>query len=217
VVLKSHSALINMMNLNPEYKVYIIDDDESVRRGLSLLLKSHGYIVEAFEKPLDFLEFENITGPGCILLDIFLKGESGLDFQDLLIERYNYLPVIYISGHGDIAMSVKTLKKGAINFIEKPLDDIKLLAAVNEAIVSSKDLILIENERDYSRKKLNTLTPRELEVFSYVIKGMLNKQISSKLDIAEHTVKLHRGKITSKLGVKSVPEMVYIAEKSGYR
>jgi len=134
-----------------------------------------------------------------------------------LIERYNYLPVIYISGHGDIAMSVKTLKKGAINFIEKPLDDIKLLAAVNEAIVSSKDLILIENERDYSRKKLNTLTPRELEVFSYVIKGMLNKQISSKLDIAEHTVKLHRGKITSKLGVKSVPEMVYIAEKSGYR
>ena len=200
---------------NPEYNIYIIDDDEAVRRGLSLLLRSSGYQVETFAKPKDFTENENTVAPGCILLDIFLDGESGLELQDTFAKKFKNLPVIYITGHGDIPMSVNALKKGAINFLEKPIDDQKLLTAVNEAVIISKDLVNLEIEKNSITRLFNSLTQREFEIFRYVIKGMLNKQISSELNITEHTVKLHRGKITSKLGVKSVPEMVYLAEKIG--
>jgi FixJ family two-component response regulator len=198
----------------PESKIFIVDDDISVRRGISLLLNSAGYSVEAFENIRDLLQTENINLPGCILLDIFLGEESGLELHDAIRNKFKNIPIIFVTGHGDIPMSVQALKKGAINFLQKPVDDKLLLTAVDEAIKNSHDLLDIQKEKDECKALIDSLTPRELQILRFVIKGKLNKQIASELNIAEHTVKLHRGRITEKLGVKSVPEMIYIARRS---
>jgi len=201
----------------PDCKIFIVDDDISVRRGISLLLNSAGYCVEAFENVRDFLQAEEINLPGCILLDIFLGKESGLELQDAVSKKFKNIPIIYISGHGDIPMSVQALKNGAFNFLQKPVEDKLLFPAIDEAIKHSRNLVAVQQEKDLIKTKINSLTSREFEIFRYVIKGLLNKQIASELNIAEHTVKLHRGKITEKLGVKAVAEMVYLAEKLNIR
>jgi FixJ family two-component response regulator len=197
-----------------ESKIFIVDDDISVRRGISLLLNSAGYVVEAFEKISDLLQTEDLNLPGCILVDIFLGEESGLELQDAIGNKFKSIPIIFITGHGDIPMSVQALKKGAINFLQKPVDDKILLKSVEEAIKNSHVLFNIQMEKDKCKALIDSLTPRELEILRYVIKGLLNKQIASELNIAEHTVKIHRGMITEKLGVKSVPELIYIAQRS---
>lgn len=196
-----------------EPNIYLVDDDESVRKALSLLLRSAGYKVTAFRNSEAIFEAENITAPGCIILDIFMDNESGLDLQDIFKTRFAALPIIYISGHGDIPMTVMALRRGAVSFLQKPVDDNSLLQAVNEALMLSSRLAEEHKERNRIELLAESLTARELEIFRMVIKGKLNKQIASDLNIAEHTVKLHRGKITEKLGVKSVPELVHIAEK----
>lgn len=198
---------------HPECTICLIDDDESVRKSISLLLLAAGYRVEAFENAKALINSDNGHRPGCILLDIFLDGESGLDLQDALKLKFSHLPIIYISGHGDVPMSVRALRKGALNFLQKPIDDNQLFQAVDEALKISINLINAQNERDSVKTLIETLTPREYQVFRYIILGMLNKQIASELNIAEHTVKLHRGKITQKLGVKSVPELIQMAAK----
>jgi len=198
----------------PESRIFIVDDDMSVRRGISLLLNSAGYIVEALDNISDLLQTEDINIPGCILLDIFMGEESGLELQDAVRNKFRNIPIIFITGHGNIPMSVQALKKGAINFLQKPVDDKDLLEAVEEAIKRSTVLFNNQIEKDKCKGLIDSLTPRELEILRYVIRGKLNKQIASELKIAEHTVKLHRGRITEKLGVKSVPEMMYIVEKS---
>jgi two-component system, LuxR family, response regulator FixJ len=198
----------------PESMILIVDDDRSVRRGISLLLNSAGYYVETFDNIRDLLQSDDINMPGCILLDIFMGEESGLDLQEAIRNRFKNIPIIFISGHGDIPMSVQALRKGAVNFLQKPVDDEILLRAVDEAVNNSKVLFKIQLEKDHCKALMDSLSPRELEILRFVIKGKLNKQIASELKIAEHTVKLHRGRITEKLGVKSVPEMMYIAEKS---
>jgi FixJ family two-component response regulator len=200
----------------PESRILIIDDDKSVRKGISLLLYSAGYSTESYENVRDLLQSEDIDIPGCIILDIFLGEESGLELQDAVSNKFKNIPIIFISGHGDIPMSVKALKKGAINFLEKPIDDKILLRSVEEAFNYSHDLLNLQKEKEKSKALMDSLTPRELEILRFVIKGKLNKQIASELNIAEHTVKLHRGRITEKLGVKSVPEIIHIAEKSGF-
>jgi FixJ family two-component response regulator len=202
-----------MMNRNPECGIFIIDDDQNVRKGISLLLLSGGYNVDTFGSISEFLEADDWNHPGCILLDIFLAGESGLEQQDAISERYPYFPIIYITGYGDVPMSVRAMKHGALNFLQKPIDEKQLFPAVEEAINQSIALVSNHLERGIIKSKLNSLTPRELEIFRHVIRGTLNKQIAAELNIAEHTVKLHRGKITEKLGVKSVPEMIYLAGK----
>ena len=195
--------------------IFVIDDDTSVRRSLSILLKTMEYTVETFPSSEEFLNREKFDGTGCIILDINLEGKSGFDLQEELTKKQYSLPIVFITGKGGVHESVRALKKGAIDFLQKPFDDEELLDAVEEALTKSHE---IKNEYDQI-KKLQTLfsnlTDRELEVFKYVITGMLNKQIAYKLNIAEHTVKLHRGKITEKLGVKSVAELVRIAEKAG--
>ena len=195
--------------------IFIIDDDTSVRRSLSILLKTMEYTVETFPSSEEFLNREKFDGTGCIILDINLEGKSGFDLQEELTKKQYSLPIVFITGKGGVHESVRALKKGAIDFLQKPFDDEELLDAVEEALTKSHE---IKKEFDQI-KKLQTLfsnlTDRELEVFKYVITGMLNKQIAYKLNIAEHTVKLHRGKITEKLGVKSVAELVRIAEKAG--
>jgi FixJ family two-component response regulator len=194
-------------------KTYIIDDDLSVRRSISLLIRAAGYIAESFASAEEFLELEDYRGEGCIILDIFMEGRTGLELQENIREKFPNLPIIYITGQGDIPMSVQALKKGAINFLQKPVDDLVLLTAVNEALYISKAMCLEDQETNRVRSLLNLLTPREYQVFRHLITGKLNKQIAGDLNIAEHTVKLHRGNITKKMGVKSMAELVKLAQK----
>jgi FixJ family two-component response regulator len=199
------------MNHKTDTRVYIIDDDPSVCRSLSFLLISAGYTVETFNNIQDFIETDYDVTQGCIILDVFLSEESGIQQYDKIRKRFPNLPVIYISGMGDIPISVQAMRKGAINFLQKPVNDDTLLASVEEAISNSIVIADTNRIKDEARKKIASLSPRELEIFRFVIRGFLNKQIAAELNIAEHTVKLHRGRITWKLGVKSVPEMVNLA------
>jgi FixJ family two-component response regulator len=196
-----------------DHRIYIIDDDESVKSGLSLLLKSAGYPFEAFSSGTDFIENVNHTGTGCIILDVFLDDESGLELQDRIQQLFPGLPIIYISGQGDVPMSVRALKKGAVNFLQKPIDEEVLFQALDEAL--SYSAIMVDDYREIARIRslVKLLTTREKEIFLHITRGLLNKQIASELRIAEHTVKLHRGNITKKLGVKSVAELVRMAER----
>jgi FixJ family two-component response regulator len=194
-------------------KIFIVDDDTSVRRSLSLLLRSAGYQTESFLNAEEFLELENHNGEGCIILDIFMEGRTGLELQEEISRKFEHLPIIYITGQGEIPMSVQALKKGAINFLQKPVDENTLLPAVEEALALSRSILKGIRESNQVIKLMNSLTAREMQIFRLIITGMLNKQIAAELNIAEQTVKLHRGKITEKLGVKSVAEMVKLAQR----
>jgi FixJ family two-component response regulator len=202
-----------MKSPDPE-TIFIIDDEESVRRSLSLFLTSCGYKVESCGSSEEYLGRDAFDGTGCLVLDINLGGKTGLDLQDELAAADSHLPIIFITGKGNIQMSVKALKKGAVNFLEKPFEDEELLQSVNEALELSRKLLNEKSEYKRAQELMKTLTPRESEILKYVITGMLNKQIAAELQIAEQTVKIHRQKICEKLGVKSVPEMIRIAEKS---
>jgi FixJ family two-component response regulator len=193
--------------------IFIIDDDPSVRRSLSLLLGSAGYMAVVYPGIDTFFEMEEYKGTGCILMDVFLEDQSGLDLQEEVKRRFGNLPIIYMSGFGNIPMSVQALKKGALDFLQKPVDDRKLLGAVEEALLKSAALVNEKDEHHQVKSLIDKLTPREYEIFRFIITGMLNKQIAARLNISEHTVKLHRGKITEKLGARSVAEMVRLAQK----
>jgi FixJ family two-component response regulator len=198
-------------------KIFVIDDDVSVRRSLTLLLKAADYDVESFSSSEEFLDCERFDGTGCIILDINLGGKSGLELQDELFSKPYKLPIVFITGRGEFPQSVQAIKKGAVDFLLKPFDDQQLIHAVEEAIVKSHQIKKEFDELKKFQDLISKLTERELEVFKYVVTGKLNKQIAYELNIAEHTVKLHRGKITEKLGVKSVAELVLISEKVGIR
>lgn len=195
--------------------IFIIDDDASVRRALSLFLVANNFHVEAFGSSEEYLEREAFSGAGCLVLDVNLEGKSGFDLQDELSALNSHLPIIFITGRGSIHMSVKALKKGAINFLEKPFANDELLQAVIEALALSRNLRAEWEEIYKARILVNALSPRESEIVRYIITGMLNKQIAHELNIAEQTVKIHRHSICEKLGVKSVPEIIRIAEKAG--
>jgi FixJ family two-component response regulator len=194
-------------------KIFIIDDDEEIRSGISLLLKSRGYNIESFKSVDELIEFTDYSGPGCILLDVFLDEESGLELQSKIEINFETLPIIYITGQGNIPMSVEAIKMGAINFLQKPIDEQELIKAIDEAVSKSEEIVARYSELDRIRILIHSLTAREFEIFRYLITGMLNKQIAVELGISEHTIKNHRLKITEKLRVKSVAEMIYIAEK----
>ena len=198
---------------NQETKVFIIDDDKEIRESISLLLKSAGYKTESFPGTEQFLETNNHNCAGCILLDVFLEGKTGLELQEEIDTKFECLPIIFITGRGNIPMSVNGMKKGALNFLQKPIDERDLFNAIEEALNRSKELLTKQNEIEKFKSLVNSFTAREYEIFRYIITGTLNKQIAAELGIAEHTVKNHRLKITGKLGVKSAVEMVYIAEK----
>jgi len=201
------------MNTKQEI-VFIIDDDHSVRKSLELYLRAVNYTVESFSSSEDYLDREPYQGTGCLILDVNLGGKTGIQLQEELIILDSILPIIFITGKGDIHMSVQALKKGAVNFLEKPFDDEELLQSVNEALVLSKKLLNEKEETQKARKLIQSLTPRETEILKYVITGMPNKNIASELQIAEQTVKLHRQRICEKLGVRSVPEFIRIAGKA---
>jgi FixJ family two-component response regulator len=195
--------------------VFIIDDDKSVRRSLSLFLESAGYEVKTCCSSEEYLAREPHDGAGCIILDVNLEGKTGLELQEELVPLDSHLPIIFITGCGNIPMSVQALKKGAFNFLEKPFKDEELLQSVSGAVALSKKLTEAKGEKINAKKLIGALTPREHQILEYLITGMLNKQIAYKLSIAEQTVKLHRHSICEKLGVKSVPEILRIADKAG--
>ena len=197
--------------------VYIIDDDRSVRQAISLFLSSAGYNVISFSSSEEFLEQEPAEDPGCIILDVNLGGITGLELQDELIGLDYNLPVIFITGRGNVRMSVATMKKGAVNFLEKPFNDEELLKSVDDAVQLSRKLLSEKSEAKRASELLSRLTPRETEILSLLVTGMLNKQIGSDLNIAEQTVKLHRHSIFEKLGVKSLPGLVHITHIAGFK
>jgi len=197
--------------------VYIIDDDRSVRQAISLFLSSAGYSVISFSSSEEFLEQEPGEETGCIILDVNLGGKTGLELQDELIGLDYNLPVIFITGRGNVRMSVATMKKGAVNFLEKPFNDEELLKSVADAVQLSRKLVSEKAEVKKASELLSRLTPRETEILSLLVTGMLNKQIGSDLNIAEQTVKLHRHSIFEKLGVKSLPGLVRITDIAGFK
>jgi FixJ family two-component response regulator len=214
-VLNFRSDLNKLKMNNLSETVFIIDDDNSVRESISLFLTAHEYHVESFSSSEEYLARETYQGTGCLLLDIKMKGKSGLELQDELVTKDSVLPIIFISGRGNIQTTVQALKKGAINFLEKPLKNNELLQSINEALSLSRALKSEKDITTSASKLIQTLTPRETEVLRYLMCGMLNKQIASEFSISEKTVKIHRHNLCIKLGVKSVPEIIRIAEKAG--
>jgi FixJ family two-component response regulator len=194
--------------------IFVIDDDNSVRKSLSRLLRTFGFSVETYESGERFLSREPYHGIGCIVLDIRMPGLSGMDLHDELIRVGRALPIIFITGHGDIPMSVRAMKKGAIDFLPKPFDEEDLLQALDKAIKADKKAKEEQIEYNHAMKLIEGLTTREREIVPYIISGMLNKQIAFKLSIAEKTVKVHRGRIMVKLGVESVADLVRLAMKA---
>jgi FixJ family two-component response regulator len=195
--------------------VFVIDDDLSIRRGLAYLLQSADYTVETFESAEKFLARQHFSGSGCLILDVRMSGMTGFDLQEELSKADYHLPIIFITGHGDIFMGVEAMKKGAADFLAKPFDDNQLLGAVKRAIQQDKQTRAKYDDLQAIRQRLENLTPREYEIFRYVITGLLNKQIAAELNIAEQTVKIHRGRVMEKLGAYSVPDLVRMAEKAG--
>jgi FixJ family two-component response regulator len=195
--------------------IFVIDDDASVRKSLSRLLRSAGYTIETFPSAEEFLRREHFDGVGCIVLDVQMPGLSGMDLQEELSKADYHMPIIFITGHGDIPMSVQAMKKGAVDFLTKPCDDEQLLRAVENATEKDGQGRTEYHEVQDIRRRIESLTAREHEIFRYVITGMLNKQIALELKIAEKTVKVHRGRVMEKLGANSVAELVRLAEKVG--
>jgi len=195
--------------------VFVVDDDPSVLKSLVRLLRSLEFDIETFASAELFLARKHYDGIGCIILDVRMPGLSGMDLQEELSHADYSMPIIFITGHGNIPMSVQAMKKGAVDFLTKPFDDDTLLEAVKEAIEKDRKAKVERAEVHDTLKRIEQLTPREHEILRYVITGMLNKQIALKLGIAEKTVKVHRGHIMEKLCVASVAELVRLAEKAG--
>jgi FixJ family two-component response regulator len=195
--------------------VFVIDDDESVRKSISMLLRSTGFHSKTFPSANDFLATQAWTGIGCIVCEVQMPGLDGLDLQDELARRNCSVPIVFITGHGTIPLAVTAMKKGAVDLLLKPLDDAQLLNAVAAAIERHRAIKKMEREKTDIQQRIRLLKPREEEIFRYVVAGMLNKQIAYKLGIAMQTVKIHRGRLTQKLGARSIPDLVRIAMKGG--
>lgn len=194
--------------------VFIVDDDESVRKALSRLIKSVDLKVETFSSANDFLKHDPYDGPACLVLDIRMPGLSGLDLQTELAKAKRTLSIVFITGHGNIPMSVQAMKAGAVDFIEKPFDEQALLDAVHLAI--QKDRAAKEKlaELKEIQEHVESLTLREREVFALVVTGMLNKQIAFEMGISEKTIKVHRARVMQKMQAESLADLVRMAEKA---
>ena len=193
--------------------VVVVDDDQSVREALQSLLQSVALPVELFSSVREFLDSNRLDAPGCLVLDVRLPGQSGLDFHDDLVKANVPLPVIFISGHADVPMSVKAMKAGAVEFLTKPVRHQDLLDAIHRAIEHDRSRRERAQVTARLRARFDTLTAREREVMRLVTAGRLNKQVAAEIGISEATVKLHRGQLMRKLGVQSLAELVRTADK----
>jgi FixJ family two-component response regulator len=195
--------------------VFVVDDDVSVRESLELLINFAGWQPETFASAEDFLAHPKALTPSCLVLDISLPEINGLELQKLIATDRVDMPVIFITGHGDVPMTVQAMKAGAVEFLTKPFDDEMLLSAIRQAINRSAALLHDQNEVTALRGSYESLTPREGDVMRLVVAGMLNKQIALKLSISEITVKAHRGKVMQKMKADSVADLVKMAVRLG--
>jgi len=196
--------------------VYLIDDDASVRRALERLIKSAGYRVEAFDSAHSFLASQRAKDEcACIVLDVQLPGISGLDLQRELVAAHGLLPIIFITGHGDIPMSVRAMKDGAVDFLPKPVQADQLLHAIESALARAKIANAEHDEQAHAQRCFQSLTPREREVMTLVTQGRLNKQIAQELGTVEKTIKVHRARVMKKMKADSLADLVRLAERLG--
>ena len=199
----------------PSSIVFVVDDDASIREALRSLIRSAGLQVELFASPREFLQTKRPDVPSCLILDVRLPGTSGLDFQRKLAAVGIHIPIIFITGHADIRMSVQAMKAGAVEFLTKPFRDQDMLDAIHLALERDGSRRQQEAQIARLRERLESLTPREREVLPLVVRGLLNKQIAAEIGISEATAKVHRAQLMRKMGAASLPDLVRMAGRIG--
>ena len=204
------------MNLTTR-TVFVVDDAPAVCKSLTRVLTAAGYRVRAFESAEDFLAGHDADSPGCLLLDICLPGLSGIQLQRTLAGSPHALPIVFLTGMGDIEASVAAMKQGAVDFLTKPIDSVRLFGAVEPGLRRDEEQRRQVSIRRVIHQRLATLTPREREVMTYVVRGLLNKQIAAQMGTGEKTVKVHRARVMSKMVVRSIPELVQLGERVGVK
>jgi FixJ family two-component response regulator len=202
------------MNESPDI-VYVVDDDPSIRRSLERLFRSVGHECISFGSALEFLHSERRDAPACLVLDVRLPGLSGLDLQHEMNEANLVIPIVFLTGHGGIPLSVRAMKAGAQDFLTKPFHEQDLLDAVRQAISRDAEARQQRAETSSLRRRYETLTPREREVFSLIVSGLLNKQVAGELGTSERTIKAHRHQVMEKMEAGSLADLVRVAEKLG--
>ena len=196
--------------------IHLIDDDESVRKSLSRLLRSADFTIKTYESANAWLDRTDRSEPDCIILDVRMPGFDGPSLHTRLLNQGGPpISVIFLSGHGSIPMATKEIKQGAVDFLTKPVDEKNLLAAIDAAIITRLEMVEEYRRVEEARYSLNSLTPREMEVLRYLISGLRNKQIAAELGIAEKTIKVHRGRIVEKLAIRSLVELVNLCRIAG--
>jgi FixJ family two-component response regulator len=195
--------------------VFVVDDDPSVRKGLTRLLDSSGYQVETFGSAAEFLAREPHAGACCLVLDVRMPGLTGLELQERLVAEGRRMSIVFVTGHVDVPKSVKAMKAGAVDLLTKPVDAKDLIAAIQRAVAKDREDRSAETRVAEVRQRVKLLTAREMEVFALVVTGMLNKQIAAALDIGEKTVKVHRARVMEKMRARSVAALVRLADEVG--
>lgn len=208
-----HSAFRTPHSLSGSPLVLVIDDDPSVRKALARLLKCADFRVEGFASADDFLKRLRTDTPACLILDLQLPGLNGLELQSKLELQNVHLPIIFITGHGDIPMTVRAMKAGAVDFLTKPFDNQALLAIVRKAVTRHAQTLRADAEESVIRRRYSALSPRERQVMDLVVTGMINKRSAIKLGVTEKTIKVHRARMMRKMRAHSVPELVHMADR----
>lgn len=204
--------------MNEQPTIFVVDDDDAIRKGLSLSLKERGFHVESFASAEDFLEAPQPDQPACLILDVRMPRLTGLDLQDELLERGIKLPIIFITGHGDIPMTVRAMRKGAIDFLEKPYELTVLLKRINEAFTASRTMRSLDAEVEAMRTRFARTTKREREVMELLVQGAANASnqlIAEQLGISRRTVETYRARLMEKMQARSLPDLVDMAKKCG--